>query len=80
MSCIPLWLNLIYLTNTITPQEYLLNLPIDADINKPEVINKLIIDINPYASTINEKIQYIKHFHKQVHKNPNVKPAIGTLR
>lgn len=75
--CIPLWLNMIYSVNVISPYEYLYMYPEDAAINNMGIMNQLIDEINPYEETINEKINYILRLHKLIHKNPKVQPAIS---
>ncbi len=78
--CIPLWLNLIYSVNVISATEYLLNYPVDATINNNMIINKLIDELNPYGNTINDKINYILRYHKLIHNNSNLRPAITSGR
>lgn len=75
-KCIPIWLNLIYMAGVITPKEYLYMYPVDAMITNEQVIMKLVNEMNPYGSTIAEKKNYIFKFHKKIHKNPKVEPAI----
>ena len=75
-KCIPIWLNLIFTANVITPYEYLLNYPADAAITNENVIMQLIDEINPYGNTIYEKRNYILRYHQLLHKNPKIQPAI----
>lgn len=75
-KCIPIWLNLIFIANVITPQEFLIMYPIDAVISNNSVMFKLIEDIRPYGETTNDKIKYINRYHKLIHKNPKCVPAI----
>ena len=51
--------------------------PEDAVIQNNAIMSQLIDDINPYEKSINDKINYILRLHKLIHKNPNVRPAIG---
>ena len=76
-SCIPIWLNMIYAANVITPYEYLFKYPLDAQlpVNGP-IMNKLICDIMPFADTLQDKINYILRLHQLIHKNPKAIPAI----
>ena len=78
--CIPLWLNLIYSVGVIDAYEYLIQYPIDAVINNTPVITKLIDEINPYADTFNDKINYIFRLHKLLHKNNKIRPAVVDSR
>ena len=76
-TCIPLWLNDIYAANVIDAYEFLSKYPIDAQFTNEIILNKLIDEVRPYgAKTINDKINYIVHLHKLLHKNPNVRPAV----
>jgi proline dehydrogenase len=50
--------------------------PVDAMITNEQIMNMLIDKVQPYGLTINEKRNYIYRYHKLIHKNPNVKPAI----
>lgn len=74
--CIPMWLNLIYTAGVISAYEYLTVYPIDAVIQDKYIMGMLLEDINPYAESINDQINYILKLHKLLHKNPNVRPAI----
>ncbi len=79
-SATPIWLNLIYEARVISPQEYLINYPIDADIrSNSKIMNILMSDLKPYGKTINEKIDEVVRYHKQLHKNPNARLVIHSL-
>ena len=78
-KCIPIWLNLIFISNVISAYEYLYMYPEDASISNTTIINMLIQEIKPYGNTLNERINYIIRYHKLIHKNPNVMPAIQCL-
>ena len=75
-KCIPIWLNLIFTAGVLSAQEYLLLYPEDAVISNNQVIMFLVDQIKPYGETINEKINYIIRYHKLIHKNPKLIPAI----
>lgn len=75
-KCIPIWLNLIFTAGVITPEEYLYMYPEDAIISNEQVMFLLINEIKPYGSTISEKRNYILRYHKLIHKNPKITPAI----
>ena len=77
--CIPIWMNMIYASKTISPYEYLYMYPIDAPLENRSVINDLINDIKPYCKTYNEKIQYVLDFHKKIHQNSKLRPAITSI-
>ena len=53
--------------------------PIDAPLENRSVINDLINDIRPYCKTYNEKIQYVLDFHKKIHQNSKLRPAITSI-
>lgn len=78
-SCIPIWLNMIYTADVISPWEYLYMYPVDAAITNQAVMNKLIHEIRPYAGTMNEMFEYIKKLHRKIHKNPKVVPALESI-
>ena len=74
--CLPIWLNMIYSCRVISAREYLYMYPEDAVINNDNIMAMLISDIQPYADTINDKKNYILRYHKLIHKNPKIVPAI----
>lgn len=78
-SCIPIWLNLIFLAGVISAYEFLYMYPEDAIISNNDVMNLLIKEINPYGESIQDRINYILRFHKLIHRNPKVLPAIRNL-
>ena len=75
-TCIPMWLNSIYSVSAISPYEFLLMYPLDAILNNNVIIRKLVKELNPYGENFNEQVAYIHQFHKKIHKNPNVRPAL----
>lgn len=72
MRCVPIWLNMIYSVKVISGKEFLYMYPEDAVINNNSVLMDLINELNPYGNTIQDKINYINHLHKVIHKNPDV--------
>lgn len=78
-KCIPIWLNLIFTANVISAYEYLYMYPEDASISNTSIMNRLIQEIKPFGGTMNERVNYIVRYHKLIHKNPNVMPAIQCL-
>jgi hypothetical protein len=76
VKCIPIWLNLIFSAEVISAEEYLYMYPVDALITNEQIMNMLIDKVQPYGLTINEKRNYIYRYHRLIHKNPNVRPAI----
>lgn len=78
-KCIPIWINLIYSSNVISPYEYLYLYPDDAVITNNQIMEKLIYDIQPYGDSINDRKNYILRLHKLIHKNPSITPAILNL-
>ena len=80
LSATPIWLNLIYLTGTMSAQEYLSLYPEDADLTaNPKIMELLINNIRPYSNTLSGKINYILQYHKLIHKNKNVINPIKIL-
>jgi hypothetical protein len=76
--CIPMWLNSMYLIDVLTPYEYLTLYPLDAQFKNKFVMEKLLHQIRPYENTINEKINYILHLHKELHRDPLIRPVISS--
>ena len=80
-KCIPIWLNMIYFSNVISPYEYLAQYPIDAQITQNKIMEKLIFDLSPYGcKDMNSKIQFVLDLHKKLHKNPKLISPIYELR
>ena len=75
-TCVPIWLNSIYSVSAISPYEFLLAYPVDAALNNNMIIRKLVKEMNPYGENFNEQVAYIHRFHKKIHKQPNIRPAI----
>lgn len=75
-KCIPIWLNLLFIADVVSPTEFLYLYPEDAVINNESVMRKLLDYIRPYGETISEKRNYIHRYHKMIHKNPRCVPAI----
>ena len=73
--CIPMWLNLMYSVDVLTPYEYLAKYPLDAQFNKQYIMEKLLMQINPYGENLNKKINSILQLHKLLHKDPRIRPA-----
>lgn len=79
-SCIPMWLNLLYESNIISAYELLYKLPLDATIYpNSTIMSKLISEIKPYEKSYADSANYILRFHKLIHKNPNIRPAISIM-
>ena len=78
-TCIPMWLNSIYSVSAISPYEFLYMYPLDAVLNNNVIIRKLVKELNPYGENFNEQVGYIHEFHKKIHINPNVRPAIFNI-
>lgn len=75
--CLPIWLQMIYEVSVISPYEFLTQYPIGGTINQG-IMSKLINEINPYGQTIQDKVSEILKLQKLLHKNPNVREAIGS--
>lgn len=78
-KCIPIWLNLIFSADIISAEEFLYMYPTDAQINNDRVLLLLINRLNPYGSSINDKINTILRYHKLIHKNPNCRLVLESL-
>ena len=78
-KCIPMWLNLIYSARVISAYEYLYEYPADACINNNEILNQLVMELQPYGESYSDRVQYVRRFHQLIHRNPKVVPAISCL-
>jgi hypothetical protein len=78
-KCMPIWLNLIYTAGVISPEEYLVNYPIDAQLNNEHVIGKLLCDLSPMGDTYAERVKTIERFRRNLHKNPKIEIPIRRI-
>lgn len=76
--CIPIWLNMMYMVNTLSCMDFLYLYPDDAAINNNKVLERLLNELAPYGKNISEQVQYIDRFRKLIKNKPNLKPAIRT--
>ena len=82
LKCIPFWLNILYVRNLISYLDWLRLMPLDAYTpdgvlgGNMQAFMKVVYDMNPYADTMERKIELVKEFHQKIHKNVNLKPAI----
>ena len=78
-TCVPMWLNMIYEVNIISPYEYLELYPMDAIIPE-EVIRKMNYDLCPYGVKNYKDIQlFVRDLHEKIHANKNVRPVIEAI-
>lgn len=77
--CLPIWMNLIYLTDTMNARAYLYHYPSDAPINNQQVLAKLIDELRPYGLSINEKIASLDHYRIALHKDQTVRQVISSI-
>ena len=76
-KCIPIWMNMLYMASVLYPSDYLRLLPPEVPINiNNMVLNKLIIELNPYGETINEKIKSLTEYRQKLFINPSTILAI----
>lgn len=78
-KCIPIWLNLIYLADVMTPEAYLFYYPLDAPINNQTVLARLIDELEPYGQTFVDKEKSLERFRQLLHKNTKVRQAIRSV-
>ena len=69
-KCIPIWLNLIYLADVMSPEAFLYYYPVDAVLNNQSVLAKLIDELKPYGESINDQINAIDRYKKSIKENP----------
>ena len=68
-----------FTAGVLSPYEYLILYPLDAEFNNKFILERLINLIKPCEPTINEKIQYILQLHKKLHKEPDIRPVIFSI-
>ena len=79
-KCIPIWTKMIYETDVISTEEFLLIYPEDAFLES-EIINICIEKLQPFGSSLKEQQDYILHLRKQLHnKNTMVRVPIHMIR
>lgn len=71
--CIPIWLNLMYDSNVISPYAYLMLFPLDAKID-PIHLQRLVVELAPFAGSINEAMDHIEDLRTKIQEN-NTKPV-----
>lgn len=78
-TCVPMWLNMIYEINVISPYDYLGLYPADAMI-PDNIIEKINYDIRPYGITSFDQLKvYVRDLHAKIQKNDKVRPAIESV-
>ena len=74
------WMDLIYLyTGQINPYQYLIGYPYNSPIDN-RIMMRLLADLRPYGTSINEQIEVIKSLRKQLQINPNITLPVESLR
>lgn len=71
-TCIPIWCEMLYSNNLIDPYTFMRILPRDAMVIPP-LMQKLVIDISPYAETYSDAVGIISEI--RVSKKP-IRPLI----
>lgn len=78
--CTPIWLNLIFMADVMTPEEYLYNYPIDAAITTDAVRNKLLDLMKPMGDTIEERMKTIETYRARLKVVPKLIIPIRRIR
>lgn len=76
--CVPIWMTMIYSANVISPEEFLMHYPDDAQVS-PTLIDKLMMDLRPYGESYKERLETLNKFQLKLKKNPRVKLAVFDL-
>jgi len=82
LKCIPFWLNILFKRDLITWLDWVRKMPLDAYDQRgilggdPIAFNKAVELMNPYTDTYENKVEELKLYHKKVHENPKLIPAI----
>lgn len=77
---LPIWLGMLYMSDVISPYEFLYQYPLEAPLNDDNIMGKLINDIKPYADNWYGQREYIIGFHKRIHGNPYLVNPIMSIR
>lgn len=77
--CIPIWLNMVYSANVISPYEFLIEYPENVIFNNM-IMNKLISEIKPVGNSYEDRVEFIKAFHSKLKNKPQTKSAIYDIR
>lgn len=76
--CIPIWLNLMYDANVLSPYMFLQLYPQDAQISQIQM-QKLIIDLAPYAASFNDAVKEIEDLRFKLRTGKPLKFAIHSV-
>lgn len=79
IHCIPIWLNLMYFANVIDYTEYLFMYPDNTQFNNM-AIDKLILDMKPFADSYESRLKVIKSFQQKLKQRENTQIAIFDMR
>lgn len=74
-SCTPIWLGYIYSIDIINPYELLYLYPNDAMIPQ-QIMDKLLLDISPYGSGYQDKVNFILDLRYKIKEQPKLKVPI----
>lgn len=78
-KCIPIWLNMIFLSDIISPNEYLIMYPSDAKLDD-NCVYKVITILHLYGSCQKDRYNAVERFRKRLKSNNNTKQAIFDIR
>jgi len=70
-TCIPMWLRYVYLFNMMYAKDYIYFIP-DASMITQDVMDRLLIDINPCGDSYKEKVEYILSLVKKTKEKPDL--------
>lgn len=78
-KCIPIWLNMIFMADIISPNEFLIMYPSDAKLDNT-VIYKIISILQLYGSSQKNRIDAVERYRKRLKSNNKTQPAIFDIR
>ena len=70
-SCTPMWLRYVYLFNYMDAKDYLYFIP-DPTMITQDVMDRLLVEINPYGVSYKDKVEYIMSLVKKVKEKPDL--------
>lgn len=78
-KCIPIWLNMIFLADIISPNEYLIMYPDNAKLDNSCVF-KIIAILQLYGSCQKDRYDAVERYRQRLKKNNKTQPAIFDIR
>lgn len=72
-SKLPLWCKLLYTANIMNPKEFMILAPVEQLGNDMEIMEKLMFELSPYGTIIQDKLNYLTSYWRNIKKTHNLK-------